>query len=155
MIIPIMKKVYFVILSTIIIGFVIGVIFELDRRNSTPKELIDRIPQFMEDIFNPHPPTTTIKSKRDNLVDISKIIVQRENMMSEIERNLKQIRKTKDSKKKEELCKKVFNIRKVVKQIGKNISIKDDKFIKSNQKEFRKIVNKIRKNCHQKFKQDK
>lgn len=138
-----MKKIYFLILSTIIIGFVIGVIFELDRKNSTPSELIDKLPKLMENILAPT--TTTTQNNKNNITNVSKFIVQKQNIISEIEHYLKNLKNLKDDKKKQELCRKIFNIRKILIQNEKKLmSIADEKFLKNSKKELRKIINKIR-----------
>lgn len=140
--ISIMKKIYFLILSTIIIGFVVGVIFELDRKKSSPAELIEKIPKFVENLITPT--TTTVRSSKKGVNNISKAIVHIQNMISEIEQNLKNLKNIKDNKKRIELCKKILNSRKVIKQNYGSIKGADRKLFEQNMKEFRKIVNKIR-----------
>ncbi len=141
-----MKRVYFIVLSTMIVGFVAGVMFELDRKNSTPVELVDRIPRFLESVFSPT--TTTITSKKDKVAELAKLIVQKQRMIGDIEQYLKSIKSVKDKKQKEELCKKIFNIRMAIKQIDDNIEAKDKKIGKRDIKELIKIANKIRRHCY-------
>ncbi len=145
----IVKKIYFIILAAIIIGFTVGVIFELNRKNSTPQELLKKIPAFFENLISPTTTTLIQQTKKSSEYELSKLITQREARISNIEHILKILQKEKDKKKKKELCANLYNLRKSLKQLEKNMkSIINEDALKKYKLKDKRIGMKISRMCY-------
>ncbi|MFN7181735.1 MAG: hypothetical protein ACK4NF_03535 [Planctomycetota bacterium] len=149
----IMKKIYFLLVLTIIIGFILGVVFELDRKHSTPKELLDKVPAFIENLGHPTPSTVASNNNRPRHDKVSKLLIERQKKIFDIKQTLKSLSKEKDRKKKEELCNQIDALRRSIKQMEKNISIIEKDLVEKNlstkiQQEDKKVGIKISRRCY-------
>ncbi len=146
------KKIYFIILSTIVIGFTIGVMFELDRKNSDPKELLNKIPILFDNLLNTTTIATVTTSKKSLESNISKFIVKRYKIISNIEETLEITKREEDKKKRRELCHRLYEMKKSIKQIEKNMqnekNIIIEGILEKIQRENKRIGRKISIACY-------
>jgi hypothetical protein len=142
-----MKKIYFIVFSAIVIGFTVGVMYELNRKNATPGELLNKLPAFFENILSPT--TTTFEAPKPKKDWTADLVVARHNKITEVKQQIKEFIKEKDRKKKKNLCAEIGKNLKFLKLSEKNMKIANEEVKKEHREELRKLVKEVQeKRCN-------
>jgi uncharacterized membrane protein YraQ (UPF0718 family) len=143
------RKVYFLLICVVVIGFIVGVMFQLNKRGATPTELIDKLPNFLAKLFTHPPPPKNNKPKSNKRKEIEKLVAQRASKIADLNFQIRQVLKEKNRKKKENLCSKIIESIKEIKNIEKLISLQDKEVFANLSKEYtielKSMLNLIRK----------